>query len=314
MLNEKVKIVLGIILLTGVVSGNGSAAGVGTTGAQFLKIGVGARPVSMGHAFSAVADDVNAIYWNPAGLAIQEDTQVSASYMHYFQDVKIGFLGYSTKCMKGTLGVGVNYLAVSGFEKRRLTSDGGVGDADDPEGEFGAMDTALYLSYARKEIKGIDMGLNLKTIYQRIDDESAISFALDIALLYRKMAENLNLSFGLYNLGTNIKFVDEGDPMPILVRAGASYRMLDDKLVLVTDIDGYIVDRRLYACLGAEYSLVKALSFRTGYKYGMDSELGGMAGLSAGAGFNIWNVQMDYAFVPFGELGNTHRISVGTKF
>ena len=71
-----------LILIPGLVTmmtTASTAGGVGTTGAQFLKIGTGARPVAMGYAFSAVADDLNALYWNPAGLALQMDRQMTAN-------------------------------------------------------------------------------------------------------------------------------------------------------------------------------------------------------------------------------------------
>jgi hypothetical protein len=57
------------------------------------------------------------------------------------------------------------------------------------------------------------------------------------------------------------------------------------------------------------------MTLRAGYRFGYDTaSLGGTVGLSAGFGFKIWDVDMDYAFVPFGELGDTHRVSFIGKF
>ncbi|MFH1282720.1 MAG: PorV/PorQ family protein [bacterium] len=290
------------------------AGGIGTTGAQFLKIGIGARPVSMGYAFSAVSDDLNALYWNPAGLAMQKERQISASYLHYFQEVSIGFFGYSQSIMnRGTVGIGLSYLSVGGFEKRAL-------DTDVPDGKFGANDGALYLSYADEKIlgdkiEGLNLGFTIKGIRQEIDDQDATSFALDVGTLYRTPIEKLNASLGVYNIGTKVKFVEESDPLPLDIRFGLSYKMLQEKLLLAADIDDYINDERVYSQLGVEYAMVQSLSFRAGYKFGMDSnKLGGGAGLGTGVGFYVWGIQLDYAYAPFGELGDTHRMSIATKF
>jgi hypothetical protein len=291
-------------------SGISSAGGVGTTGAQFLKIGSGARAASMSGAFAAVSDDLSAIYWNPAGLARQKQRQASASYIKYFQGINIGFLAYSQDLRgNGTLGVGIDYLTINDIEKR-------TADTDTSAGTFGANDMALYLAYARENVfPGIDAGANLKIIKQSIDSESAQSYALDLAALYKTPVENLTASFGVYNVGTQVKFVNEGDPLPLDIKLGFAYRMFENKLVLAADMDDYINDSRIYTQLGAEYVYRSMLSFRAGYRLGTDaSKLGGSTGLGAGIGVNVWNVQLDYAFVPFGELNDTHWMSISTKF
>ena len=53
------------------------ASGPGTTAADILKIGVGARAIGMGEAYVAQADDVSSLYWNPAGLALMQERQAS---------------------------------------------------------------------------------------------------------------------------------------------------------------------------------------------------------------------------------------------
>lgn len=308
---QVVFISLGLIVL---FVGSCLAGGIGTTGAQFLKIGTGARPVAMGCAFSAVADDLNAIYWNPAGLAAQKDRQISASYHKYFQDVNIGFMGYSQNIFdRGTLGVGLNYLSVSDIEKR-------IADTDEPDGEFGASDSAVYISYGDEKIlgkylEGLLVGFNLKFIHQKIEDETAQSYAFDIGTLYKTPIQNFTASLGIYNFGSKVKFVDESDPLPLNIRLGLAYRLFNNTLLLAADVDDYIIDERIYTQIGAEYSFRQILLVRAGYKLGMDSnKLGESTGLGTGIGFNIWNIMLDYAYAPFGELGDTHRVSVSTKF
>jgi len=69
------------------------AGGEGTTGAQFLKLGIGARPAALGESFTGVADDINSLYWNPAGLAEIQQFEASVSGAALYEDIFYGFLG-----------------------------------------------------------------------------------------------------------------------------------------------------------------------------------------------------------------------------
>ncbi|MDD5259959.1 MAG: hypothetical protein PHD29_08320, partial [bacterium] len=81
---------------------------------------------------------------------------------------------------------------------------------------------------------------------------------------------------------------------------------------LTSDINYY--DSTTTIGVGMEYKVLKALVLDLGYKAGKDNKLEGLAGLSAGLGFNINKINLSYAWVPYGELSDTHRISLGVKF
>jgi len=88
------------------------AAGVGTTGAQFLKVGVGARPMAMGNAFSALADDANAVNWNPGALAEVKHKNLTASYNSLFKDQNQGLPSLPGSHNRGGREAHGNLLAV----------------------------------------------------------------------------------------------------------------------------------------------------------------------------------------------------------
>ncbi|HAM38163.1 MAG TPA: hypothetical protein DCP53_01990 [Elusimicrobia bacterium] len=287
------------------------AKGVGSTGAQFLKIGMGARPLAMAGAFGAVADDINAINYNPASLTRIEKKEVSATYLKYFEDVNAGFIGYAgILAEKHYIGAGLTYLQVTDIEKRDLN--------ETKLGDFGATDMALSLCYARKDIadsllKDLSVGGNLKIINQKIDTDTAFTVALDISAYY-PADEKLSLVMNIQNISYGIKFDEETDPLPLNIKVGAAYKLIKD-LTVACDLDEYIVDNKLYASIGAEYTVKEVLALRSGYRFGYDTDsLGGLAGLGAGAGFKFWGLTVDYAFVPFGDLGDTHRVSFAAKF
>ncbi len=154
----------------------------GTTGATFLKIEAGARPVAMGGAFVAVADDANTTYWNPAGLVQLKEREITAMHNEWLQGIRYEFLGYAQpiKWGGGTQGLGVSVMALytTGLEQR-------TGETQEPEGTFGAYDIAVAGAYACIVSRAVAIGANVKLIHQKIENETAWGGAIDIGLLYR---------------------------------------------------------------------------------------------------------------------------------
>src|SRR5277367_2440442 len=107
------KIALALLLLAGSAQ---MARAQANTSAAFLKIGVGARPIGMGNAFTGVADDINALAWNPAGLSQLTSREMGAMDAEMFADTRYDFVGYAQPLISGegenygTLGLGVQYL------------------------------------------------------------------------------------------------------------------------------------------------------------------------------------------------------------
>jgi hypothetical protein len=288
-------------------SGTCLAAGVGTTGAQFLKVGIGARPLAMGSAFSALADDANAINWNPGALGTIKEKNATASYSSLFKDQSQGFLAYVNPLKEdmGSVGVGLNYLTVSKIEKR-------AGDTEDPDSTFSNQNFALSLSYGKPEVApGLSLGGNLKYIRVSLDSFSGNAVALDFGGLYKTPVDNLTAGLSVQNMGTKIG----PDPLPLTFKGGAAYKLFSQKLALAADVDWLAVDQRAYLDLGAEYWVQKILAVRAGYQLGRGrDQLGSLVGLGVGMGVKHERFSVDYAFVPFGNLGDTHRMTFGMRF
>ncbi len=282
---------------------------VGTTSAQFLKLGIGARPLAMGEAFTAVSDDVNAVYWNPAGLGQIQGREAGAMHAIWFQDISFSWLAYSQKTLGGTMGASVKYLSAGDMDYYDNT---GLGLDD----TYTARDMMFTASYARK-IKGWPLGMNLKVISSKLEEESAFGIAADIGTL-KTVSKSREIKVGLVvqNLGMGLKFVDDRDPLPINVKIGSYYRLLSEQLLLAADIN-LPADNRISFHTGAEYSNsigpVQIMP-RAGFKTTTISDLDMLSGLSAGVGFGYRDLCVDYAWVPYGDLGSTHRISLGYKF
>lgn len=292
-----------------------SAAGVGTTGAPFLKIGMGARSQGLAGAYSAMADDATAVYWNPAGLAGMTKPQLHADFVKHFQDVSIGQMAYATDLKGHRVGVGVTYLTVPDIEKRGLTDAAGIVP---DEGTIDASDLAVSLACAKGNVapgllENLDAGAALKVIRSAIGSEDAVAFAVDAGALYRA-TDKLRLSLAVQNLGTEMKFKSEGDPLPLALKAGAAYKARKD-LNVALDLDEQLVDQKLYASIGGEYWIRDAFALRAGYKFGYDTaRLGSEAGLGLGVGVKVAGLGLDYAYLPFGDLGASHRFGFWIQF
>jgi len=305
--------------------GSTSSAGIfsreeaGTTGATFLKIEAGARPVAMGGAFVAVADDANTTYWNPAGLAQLEEGEITAMHNEWLEDIRYEFLGYAqpikSEGRAQGFGVSVMCLYMSGLESRTT-------ETIEPEGTFGAYDIAVAGAYACEVGKGVSIGANVKLIHQRIENETAWSGAIDLGLLYRLPGPRggLQLGFAVQNIGPGIKFIKESDPLPLNIKAGIAksleLRQIKSKLILALDVNAPI-DNVPNGHFGAEFVYQKMkdieLAGRVGYKTNTLKDLNALSGLSAGVGFAWKRMGIDYVWVPYGDLGNTHRISLTIK-
>lgn len=306
-----------------------SSGSKGTSGAQFLKIGPGARPAGMGEAFSAVSDDIHGLYYNPAGLASLRHVEFGGMHNEYFQSLDYNFGAVAVPLARfrrtleevtpessgGVLGLAIYNLSANDIQRR------GLSDSNIPTGTFGASDTAYALSYARRVGRGLSAGITGKAILQKIDDESASAFALDAGALYRKedctgfASGACALSAGLRNLGTRPKFVSTADPLPLLVYVGGSYRAFH-RLTLAVDVTAPRDNtQQVAAGLELTHPFTEAFnaSLRGGY-YTQNTDPSGLAGVSLGAGLGYKNLSFDFAWVPFGELGNTFRYSLLLKF
>ena len=282
---------------------------VGTSGSAFLKIGPGARAVGMGEAYTGVADDIDAIYWNPAGLATLKNPEVEGMHMQYFQSILYEYaaFAYPTAC-GGTWGLAVTNLYTNDLQSRTQ-------DTDAPTGTFSANDSAYWLSYAYPVSSKLSLGANLKYIRQTLSGTASTAYAGDGGLLYDTGWKDLRLGASFQNVGSQVKFSNESDPLPLTARVGASAPVWVKNFLVSSDI---ILprDNQAAVAFGGEYKgrLVNGLSYaiRSGYQTG--STVDGLSGVSAGGGLTFGRVSFDFAWVPFGELGNTYRYAIHVKF
>ena len=297
---------------------------VGTAGAQFLKIGPGARVDSLGGAFGGLANDVTSIYWNPAGLSQLKQTSFSDTHTIWLADIRYNYLAFATPIEKvGTLGASVTFLNVPDMEITTLAKPDGTGLW------FSAWDAAVSVAYSRQlyeKESGVNLsfGINAKYIHQQIHRESATGVAIDVGTLYHTGWRSLRIGMCFSNFGPEMRFggpdletgaKEAGDPrtadyrpypdttnptrkaeletvefpLPSNFRLGIAYDLLNtgDNLLTVALDGNHPTDNSERLNLGLEYWYKKMAAIRGGYKFRLGPERSDdEEGITLGFGIN----------------------------
>jgi hypothetical protein len=279
----------------------------GGTTASFLKLGSGARATGLGGAFTSVSGDINALSYNPAGLANLKRSEMGFTRAELVEGISYNFLGLSRPVANGSMGLGVNYLSQPSIEGRGVNRES--------SGKFGASDMAINLAYGGTFAARTALGINLKYITSRIADVSGNSWAVDAGWQY-KPVNTLSLGLAIQNLGPKLKFMDEGSALPLTARIGAGYTVLGNMLISF-DVNRQVNEKRTIFSFGSEYAIFDSFFMRAGYLKSAVSggrSLADSGGFKAGFGFKLRKFSFDYAVAPFGDIGKAHRISLGAGF
>lgn len=286
----------------------------GTTGGQILKIDASARAAAMAGAFSPLADDLWAINYNPAGLIKLGTISFGAMHNEWLQGIKYEYLGYTQKLKIGydeeareigAMGISLIYLYMDKIQGSRFASGGGFEKAPD----FDASSKLAILSYAFQMNKSLSSGFNLKLLKENIERESASTITFDLGFLYKTILNRLNFGLCLQNIGGSLRFIEARNDLPMNMRGGISYKLLNDSLTTCLEINKPR-DNDLNINLGVEYWIIKPIALRAGYK--TNTDIG--EGFSTGMGVKISGYSIDYAFVPYGKIGEAHRLSMLLRF
>ena len=306
-----------LALWLGLPLGSLTLADAGTkSGAAFLKIGTGARPEAMGGAYTALADDVHAVHYNPGGLAQLKHREFGFTHTQWLLDSSFDFLGFAQPTRLGALGVAMSRL------------DTGNQDARDANrraiGGFSASDSVYTIGLSRNLGRGVfslgalNLGVNAKFLESRIGSDSASTFALDLGAVHRFDGLPMSLGLSVLNMGQGMKFIDQRDPLPLTVALGGAYR-LGGLLHLALDVRYEPNDRKTEVGVGTEYAVLPMFAVRAGYASQVVRSIGSgsaspLSGLAGGFGLKLGNYRADYTFTPFGDLGNVQRVSLGARF
>ncbi len=334
---------LGLVLLPQGLSAEEITKNRGTTVAQFLKIGPGARAAAMGEAFSAVASDVSAVYWNPAGAASLQNVGVFVSHINWLADIDYNFfaavapIGYS-----GTVGVFATSVNVPEDKVRTVAQPDGTGE------RFDAADMAIGASYSRQISESFSFGIVGKYIQSRIWTMTASAVAIDIGTLYKSRWRNLRIGITMSNFGTPMKLVGRANlifadahpfidgnietiraelemekwELPLNVKTSISTDLLHTQNIrVITAVDMVHPNDNLeYFNGGAEVVLRDMFSLRAGLRgYNtVEPPKERDSGITFGGGLSLPLTNMrlaaDYAYTNFGRLKYLQQVTFSLVF
>jgi len=308
----------------------GQFAKVGSAGAKFLNIGIGTHSMGMAQAFTAVGNDAEAIYWNPAGIAMVTGTSIFVDRVNHWDG--IGVNSFAITQALGFTGVfGFFYSGLSSGEWEETT-------AEEQEGtnnfvEYRAFQTGV--SYARFLTDRFAFGINLKLVREDYPDfprnpHDVTGFAMDVGGYYKTGFRDLTIGLSIQHFGADLtptgRYADYEDgsivnpeeeftsyPLPIVFRGGLAmtvFEMEQLKAQVAVDLIHPSDNLERYA-IGGEISILDILRLRTGYQYGKDDEVGafnfgvGVAQQAAVGGF-----ELGYSYAFGNYMPAIHRISV----
>ncbi len=279
----------------------------GTRAMIFLKRGIGAKAIGMGESHVAAVDDLYASFWNPAGLVKLQNPQIALMHNEHFAGINYEHVGVAFPIgEKNTIGVSANFQSYGEMQGR------------DEEGNetniFHAYDLAMVFSYARRFGQALAVGVNAKLLREQIADQNGSGFAFDFGGLYSLL--DLPLTFGInaQHVGPRVKFIEDAFLLPFTLRIGTAYKLWNESLLLTMDFIRP-TDNHNSIGVGLGYTVAKILQLRSGYIYKLGgNDLGVVSGIRGGFGLTLRRFQIDYALVPFGELGLTHRFSLIASF
>ena len=280
-------IVMALAALVGDVSI--AATDVGRTAADFLMIGHGARAASLGGAYTAMASEATAAYWNPAGLTGVEGPQATLGHFAWFQDITVEQASFGFPLgerFSGALSATyVNYGVIQGYDVFGESS-----------GDIVAYDWVGGVSLAMAVSERFSIGLTGKYVSQRLDNITASAFAGDIGVRYN--GGSFALGATVVNLGSDITFDQTSEKLPTAARLGVMFRPFTEALAASMEIEQRFKGD-LYVRQGIELGFDEMYFLRAGVDYLPAQDGRRLAtGISAGAGLRLKFAEFDYAFTP----------------
>lgn len=294
-------ILLGYLLITPVWA-------FAASGGNSLTEPLGARQVAMGSAYTALSGDCYALHYNIAGIADIQSPMLSSMYaMSLFQTTHTFLIFGMPTSLFGDDGIAISIMNYIG-DNIEINHLDGTSERRQSQNDF--IGTA---GYAIQLAPGFSLGVSAKLFQSTLAEKyTATASSSDIGLLLKNAGgTGLNVGATLQHIGSDIKYLDEGDPMPTTLRIGMAY---ENTIFSIHGIklsaDGLFPnDHTPYQNLGIEYAWQNTLFVRAGYKFNYDMDT-----FSIGGGIHFDSIHFDYAYSGFSTDTNAHRVGLGYAF
>ncbi|RMH61313.1 MAG: type IX secretion system membrane protein PorP/SprF [Calditrichaeota bacterium] len=299
----KYKSVIFIYLISALAWAQNPASSAGSAGVLFLRSPLSARTAGLGEAFTAVANDENALYYNPAGLANIRYGAFGVNHTQWFEDIKMDNLtfGYNFDRKLGMA------IAISHMWMPELMGKDAFGNETQA---FNVSSSVVQLGLGYRIHPSLFLGVGLKYFQDNLADITATGIAIDAGFYMYTMIPGLSVGLSVQNFGSDVKYENQLEKLPLQFRAGLAYKIRGIPWRIA--VDAYkSLDSDVQFNAGMEYTILNTFSLRIGnqFRNGTTFQPG------YGVGLNINNrYRMDYTYLNLNDLGATHRIGFTFQF
>ena len=261
------------------------------------------RVAGISGAFTALSDDENALFYNPAGLINLKSGITSLNHTEWFEDIRIDNIsfGYQINDQFG-IGAGFSHMWMPGLEARD--------ELGNPLGTINVASSVLDVGAAYRFNAAFSMGLGIKYFQDKLADVSASGVGFDLGMLLKTSVRGLSFGLSAQNLGAKVTYDQEKQPIPFTIRGGVAYQFFNPDLNLMLDVVK-ASDSDVSVHFGVEYAIVEEFSLRLGNRFAADN----MFTPAFGAGFHLQQqYHLYYTFATYTDLGSVHRIGISFLF
>jgi hypothetical protein len=319
--------------------------GAGTSAAEFLLFGAGARGMALSPAYNAITRDVEALYYNPGALSLLPGTAVGLTIMPYFADTRYLWAGVATPIAGGEYGIGVS-IANYGFSEAPVYTE--VDQNNTTQLTYNVSQTVIGLSFAHSFIDRFSGGVTLKLISDHLGQTSANGVAFDVGTNYHAElgGRPISMAFVIQNIGGALtasgpgldfdafpeasdpsfperaldpegaRFRASSSPLPAVFKVGTSYDALStssSRLTLMGEFNDYYNSTASFG-LGSEFAWAPkggpiSAALRGSYAYQPDNSLSGQEEAAFAGATSVKNESLDGL-----SLGAGMGINIGQAY
>lgn len=268
-------------------------------------LGAGARPASLGSAFTAVGGDLSSLYFNPAGLGTLRGSHAGLHHHNWLGGITQESLSFGVGGSAASFGLTGDLVNYGEFA--------GTDEYGNPLPSFTPVDLTLGVNLGRSFESGLSIGMRARGTQQNIKDAGQLSTAGDVGAIWTMKDTPFSLGITYANFGPSVN----GSAPSAAIRLGLSTRLdLGQEYGLLFLLSGSGLNNGGQLIqTGAELAMTRYLAARVGYQAAfMDQGYDGFSGLSAGLGIKFSVFTLDYAYLPYGRIGSSHRVSVNIDF
>lgn len=303
-----------MVLVICLVLGSSQVFGKAVTGVAIINQAIGVRQLGMAEVATGISDDAAAMHYNPAGIATIRKIELNTMYHQNVLDTRSEALNlvYPLKrgLLSGKASIGIGILAYQGGDieviKGRVV--GNVFEEYSREVLKAESDYQIGVCYSEEigeYLGNTYAGVMVKWLQSKLVEKyTASAGGIDLGVLHK--VGGFGLGIALQNIGTEMKFIEVGDSLPLTIRIGGSYeRKLGKTVKMAVGIDGVKAKNDDMRCnIGGEFWIADMLGIRSGCKINSEDKV------SIGVSLRYKWVQLDYGYKMMGVFNDTHQAAI----